>query len=202
VAVVKLDTRAETPRHRRLEPGEEDGLLRHAGDHLRALIAALLSTGCRVGELLSLQWKQVRRDEAAVPRWIVLPPTNTKTYKLRVIPIGARLRAELEMREHAPDGTPFGPEAYVFGNAAGEKVSTVKTAWGLRADEPMSKTFRSVTCVASSVLGCGSQGHRITTCETFSDTQTFRRRAGISLAHRCGWNRPWLTLNLETVAHP
>ena len=129
VTVVKLDTRAETPRHRRLEPGEEDGLLRHAGDHLRALIAALLSTGCRVGELLSLQWKQVRRDEAAVPRWIVLPPTNTKTYKLRVIPIGARLRAELEMREHAPDGTPFGPEAYVFGNAAGEKISTVKTAW-------------------------------------------------------------------------
>ena len=63
VTVVKLDTRAEMPRHRRLEPGDEDRLLQHAGDHLRALIVALLSTGCRVGELLSLQWKQVRRDE-------------------------------------------------------------------------------------------------------------------------------------------
>ena len=79
VTVVKLDTRAETPRHRRLEPGEEEQLLRHAGDHLRALIVALLSTGCRVGELLSLQWNQVRRDEQGSPRWIVLPAANTKT---------------------------------------------------------------------------------------------------------------------------
>ncbi len=129
VTVVKLDTRAEMPRHRRLEPGDEDRLLQHAGDHLRALIVALLSTGCRVGELLSLQWKQVRRDEEGNPRWVVLPPTNTKTYKLRVIPIGTRLRAELEMRQHAPDGVTFGPEAYVFGNEVGEKVSSVKTAW-------------------------------------------------------------------------
>ena len=129
VTVVKLDARAETPRHRRLEPGEEERLLQHAGNHLRALIVALLSTGCRVGELLSLQWNQVRRNEQGNPRWIVLPPTNTKTYKLRVLPIGTRLRAELEMRQHAPDGTAFGAEAYVFGNGVGEKVSSVKTAW-------------------------------------------------------------------------
>ena len=57
VTVVKLDSRAETPRHRRLQPGEEDRLFRHAGGHLRALIVALLFTGCRVGELLSLTWK-------------------------------------------------------------------------------------------------------------------------------------------------
>ena len=129
VTVVKLDTRAEAPRHRRLEPGEELRLLQHAGDHLRALIVALLSTGCRVGELLSLQWNQVRRDEEGHPRWVVLLPTNTKTYKLRVIPIGTRLRAELEMRQHAPDGAAFGSEAFVFGNEVGEQVSSVKTAW-------------------------------------------------------------------------
>ena len=129
VTVVKLDIRAELPRHRRLEPGDEDRLLQHAGDHLRALSVALLSTGCRVGELLNLQWKQVHRDEEGNPRWVVLPPTNTKTYKLRVIPIGTRLRAELGIRQHAPDGVTFGPEAYVFGNEVGEKVSSVKTAW-------------------------------------------------------------------------
>ena len=42
VTVVKLETRAETPRARRLEPGEEDRLWEHAGHHLRALMVALL----------------------------------------------------------------------------------------------------------------------------------------------------------------
>ena len=129
VTVVKLDSRAETPRHRRLEPGEEDRLLPHAGDHLRALIVALLFTGCRVGELLNLTWKQIRRDKDGKPRWLMLPATNTKTYRLRPIPIGARLSAELDMRQHGPDGTAFGPEAFVFGNRVGEKVNSVKTAW-------------------------------------------------------------------------
>lgn len=95
VTVVKLESRAEIPRHRRLEPGEEDRLLKHAGDHLRALIVALLFTGCRVGELLNLTWKQIRRDEEGKPRWLMLPATNTKTYRLRPLPIGARLSAEL-----------------------------------------------------------------------------------------------------------
>ena len=129
VTVVKLDSRAETPRDRRLEPGEEDRLLRHAGDHLRALIIALLFTGCRVGELLNLTWKQIRRDDEGKPRWLMLPATDTKTYRLRPLPIGARLSAELEMRQHGPDGTAFGREAFVFGNRVGEKINSVKTAW-------------------------------------------------------------------------
>ena len=33
------------------------------------------------------------------------------------------------MREHGPDAIPFGPEAFVFGNTVGEKISSVKTAW-------------------------------------------------------------------------
>ncbi len=129
VTVVKLESRAEIPRHRRLEPGEEDRLLKHAGDHLRALIVALLFTGCRVGELLNLTWKQIRRDEDGKPRWLMLPATNTKTYRLRPLPIGARLSAELDMRQHGPDGTAFGPEVFVFGNRVGEKVNSVKKAW-------------------------------------------------------------------------
>ena len=129
VTVVKLDSRAETPRDRRLEPGEEDRLLRHAGDHLRALIVALLFTGCWVGELLNLTWKHIRRDDDGKPRWLMLPATDTKTYRLRPLPIGARLSAELDMRQHGPDGTAFGPEAFVFGNGVGEKINSVKTAW-------------------------------------------------------------------------
>ena len=54
VTLVKLDVRAETERTRRLENDEEGRLLQHASPHLRALIVAALSTGCRLGELLSL----------------------------------------------------------------------------------------------------------------------------------------------------
>jgi integrase len=47
----------------------------------------------------------------------------------RVIPISARLRAELEMRRHAPDGKEHPREAFVFGNDVGEQVKSVRTAW-------------------------------------------------------------------------
>jgi hypothetical protein len=53
VAAVKLVR--EEARTRRLEPGEDVQLLIHAG-RLRDLITAALETGCRQGELLSLQW--------------------------------------------------------------------------------------------------------------------------------------------------
>ena len=90
VSVVRMETSVEGARTRRLEPsvtlpdgtmqeGEEARLLKHAGPHLRALIVAALSTGCRLGELLSLQWSQVRRDEQGQARWIVLPASKTKT---------------------------------------------------------------------------------------------------------------------------
>ncbi len=129
VSVVKLETRAEIPRQRRLLPGEEAALLTHAGPHLRALIVAALSTGCRRGELLSLQWSQVRRDENDQPRWIALPAAKTKTNQSRMIPVGPRLRAELAMRQHAPDGKDLPGTAYVFGNEVGERIDSAKTAW-------------------------------------------------------------------------
>lgn len=127
--VVRLETRMETARTRRLEPGEEELLLAHAGSHLRALIVAALSTGCRLGELLSLQWLQVRRDEQNRPRWLVLPARKTKTNEARTIPVGPRLRAELEMRRHGPDGKELATDAHIFGNEIGEPIASVKTAW-------------------------------------------------------------------------
>jgi integrase len=145
VSVVKMETSVEGARTRRLEPsmplphgkvrdGEETRLLQHAGSHLRALIVAALSTGARLGELLSLQWSQVRRDEQGEARWIILPPTKTKTAEGRSIPIGPRLRAELTMRRHGPDGTEHGAGAYVFGNECGERVTSIRTAWALTCE--------------------------------------------------------------------
>jgi integrase len=127
--VVKLETAAEAPRTRRLEPQERDALLTAASPHLRALIEAALSTGCRVGELLSLQWHQVRYNERGEAREIIIPPSKSKTKKPRVLPVGTRLRAVLSMRRHAPDGEPHAPDAYVFGNEVGERVKSVKKAW-------------------------------------------------------------------------
>jgi integrase len=129
VSVVKLESKAETSRQRRLRPGEEEQLLAHATPLLRAVIIACLSTGCRIGELLTLQWGNVRRDAAGVPVMVELAADRTKTNRARVIPVGGRLRAVLEMRQTGPDGSTLPTTAYVFGNEVGEPVKNVRASW-------------------------------------------------------------------------
>ena len=127
VTVVKLTPGVEDARTRRLTGRDEQRrILDNADLHLRAVLMAALSTGCRIGELLSLQWAQVRRDDAGEARWLVLPAAKTKTGESRVIPIGADLRAVLSLRRHALDGTEHGPGAFVFGDEAGGQVSRVR----------------------------------------------------------------------------
>ena len=117
----------ELARERRLEPGEEARLLPACGPHLRALVEAALETVCRIGELLSLQWRQVRWAQNEIH----LPGAKTKAKKPRYMPISQRLHAILEMRRLDPDGQPHRPDAYVFGNALGERAhyATVSDAW-------------------------------------------------------------------------
>lgn len=145
VSVVRLESSVEAARTRRLVPsvtlpdgtvrdGEEARLLKHAGPHLRALIVAALSTGCRLGELLSLQWSQIRGDEKGQARWIELTAAKTKTAETRVIPVSTTLRAVLEMRRHGPDGKELSPVAYVFGTETGEQVKSIRTAWELTCE--------------------------------------------------------------------
>jgi integrase len=129
VALVKMEASVEGARTRRLEPGEEEGLLQHADQHLRSLVVAALATGCRLGELLSLQWSQVRCDGDGEPRWLVLPATKTKTAEARVIPVSSNLRAELAMRRHGPDGKDLPEHSHVFGNEVGEPVKCIRRAW-------------------------------------------------------------------------
>jgi integrase len=129
VTVIKLDTRVEHERTRRLAPGEEDRLLAHATPHLRAVVTAALSTGCRIGELLSLQWSQVRLDAAGSPRYFELTASKTKTGEARLIPISSRLRAVLDMRRTDPGGEQLPVNAYVFGNEVGERTLTVRGDW-------------------------------------------------------------------------
>jgi integrase len=129
----------ETPRDRRLvesadgrQPSEEERLLKAAGPHLRDLIIAGIATGCRVGELLGLQWKDVRvtaGSRGQTRQYFVLPAGKTKTNTTREVPVGTRLAAVLEMRRLGSDGKLFRPEAFVFGNEVGERIGSIKKAW-------------------------------------------------------------------------
>ena len=118
VPVIKLDGEAEAPRTRRLEGDEEERLLTHAELHLRDLIIAELETGCRVGEVLALRWCDIKWDANV----LILLADVTKPHRARDVPMSRRLKAVLEMRRHAPDGTLYGPQRYVFGNDVGERA--------------------------------------------------------------------------------
>lgn len=133
VSAVKLAR--EESRTRRLQTGELEKLLAacEAGldlrgrkwdgnTHLRDLIVAALETGCRLGELLSLQWSQVRGE-------LFLPAGKTKARKPRRVPVSPRLRAVLDGRRCDPAGDDMPADAYVFGDEVGGRRLSVKTAW-------------------------------------------------------------------------
>lgn len=62
---------------------------------------------------------------------LVLPATITKTGNARDIPLTQTLRALLELRRHAPDGTEHAADRFVFGNDVDEPVKywRVNQAW-------------------------------------------------------------------------
>jgi integrase len=145
LTVIDVRTAKRSHRKRRLdrEANEETRLLRAASPdgalglggrapgmatHLHDLIIAALESGCRKGELLSLQWSQVK-DKDGVAHYIDLPADKTKTNEPRKVPITSRLRAILDFRRIGPDGEEHPMDAYVFGDEAGERIKNVKTAW-------------------------------------------------------------------------
>ena len=84
--VVKLSQ--EVSRRRRLEGDEGERLLAVCRPQLRPIVEAALETGCRRGELLSLQWWQVRGLKSTRPE-LNLPASKTKTTRDRVVPISS-----------------------------------------------------------------------------------------------------------------
>jgi integrase len=125
----------EFNRDRRLREGEEAALLTHAKrQHLRDVIVTALASAMRIGEILSLQWKQVRFPQNE----IYLPGIKTKSERDRTIPITItpELQKILLRRQHGtvngPDGPrtfKFGSDHYVFGDEVGGQVKDIKTAW-------------------------------------------------------------------------
>jgi integrase len=119
-----------------LRPGEAEALLAACRPSPRALVEALLETGCRKGELLSLTWGQIEGMQVDGPAvtWtpkatMFLPARKTKTKTARRIPISSRLRAIWELRRLDPAGQPLPLDAFVFGTAVGDRVGNVDRAW-------------------------------------------------------------------------
>jgi integrase len=126
VPVIRLAR--EQARSRRLQADEADRLLTAAGSRLRDIVQAALETGCRRGELLSLQWHQVRFTPKAE---LFLPGAKTKTRRDRRVPMSSVLRAILERRRVDPAGEIIPPDGYVFGDEIGRRCVSIKTAWRL-----------------------------------------------------------------------
>jgi integrase len=125
VAAVRLAR--EEARSRRLQGSEPERLLAGAGG-LSDLITAALETGCRKGELLSLQWHQVRFSPRAE---IYLPAGKTKAKKDRRVPISSVLLPVLMRHRYDPAGELLASDAYVFGDEIGRRRHSIKTAWKL-----------------------------------------------------------------------
>jgi len=112
-------------RRGKVTPDEEKLLLAAAPPRLQRLIIAALETGCRQGEILSLQWREVD----LIRREIRIRADKAKDDEDRHIPVSNRMLAVLEMASQDPTGHPFRPTAYVFGDEVGHRVGSPKKAW-------------------------------------------------------------------------
>jgi integrase len=130
---VRMNKKAETARDRRLTREEEKKLLdaalqkmntpdhQFAGPLLHDRIIGGLELCCRRGEMLLIQNKRVNWET----HQIGIPGATAKDKENRRIPFNpnGRLAAILERRKA------LGPDAYVFGTAAGEYQPELQTAW-------------------------------------------------------------------------
>jgi integrase len=129
---VKIKTKGETRRDRRVSADEEQRLLNAAGqmdsaEHgfvgsaMRDRIICALETGCRRGEMLLIRNRHVDWQSHVIS----IPAEHAKDGEARRIPFRriGRLAEVLERRRF------LGPDAYVFGTPSGEFQKEFRTAW-------------------------------------------------------------------------
>ena len=129
---VRILTKGEVRRERRLGHGEEDQLFRatdqldsaehqFVGREMRDRMIAALDTACRRGEMLKIQNQHIEWER----HQIHIPASNAKTGRSRRIPFepGGRLATVLEQRRF------LGPHAFIFGTASGAPIQSFRTAW-------------------------------------------------------------------------
>lgn len=114
--VTLITVRPSKGRTRRVEEGEEQRILDAADPYITDFFTAMIETGCRPGELRTLQWSEVRGDH------FVILGSKAKDRDERKIPIMPTLQKILDRRKLGPDGSELPPSAYVFGNETGEML--------------------------------------------------------------------------------
>jgi integrase len=92
-------------RRRAMEVKEAEKLLTASKEPWRSIWLALLTTGARISELLSLKWADVNLQRSE----ITFRPENVKTRKQRIVPIHARLLEVLLTKQAGAE-----PGDYVF----------------------------------------------------------------------------------------
>ncbi len=92
---------------------------------MQRLIIAALETGCRLGELLTLRWRDV--DE--LRKEFRIRAEHAKDGEDRILPISTRLSAVLEMARLDPEGYELEGDAFVFGDGTGARIQGIKRWW-------------------------------------------------------------------------
>jgi integrase len=123
-------------RRRRLDDLELANLLEaaremrthEAGSRLWAILVALLETGCRIGELLALQWADVHLWNRTFDVR-ALEVGAGKTGTPRTIEISQPLYDVLVTLTHDPAGQVFPRKAYVFGTVYGDRIKSIDKAF-------------------------------------------------------------------------
>lgn len=122
-------------RSRRLEAGEEDRIRAVGDPFMNDFLTAMLSTGCRPGELRTLQWSEAGDR-------IVILAEKAKDRDRRTVPVLPELRQILDRRRVGPDTAELPVDAYVFGDDTGRMLSR----------ERLCARWRDV-CKAANVVG-------------------------------------------------
>jgi integrase len=105
-------------RKRRLQDGEAERILAVADPYITDFFTAMLETGCRPGELRTLQWTDIHDEH------FVVIAEKAKDREDREVPIMPPLAKILERRQLGPDGKKLSSDAYVFGDDIGRVIST------------------------------------------------------------------------------
>jgi integrase len=137
--LLKQISRRKAAQRNRLISDVELANLRQAATELRVeedsqRITAMLETGfecgCRVGELLALQVRDLRLP--GLERLSVRGEEvgGAKTYETaRELPVPARIRDIIRRRLVDPAGRPLPRTAYVFGSPYGDRIKSIDKAW-------------------------------------------------------------------------
>lgn len=99
-----------------MTPEQYAQIMKHLPEHLKPIFQFAYRTGCRRGEILNLQWRNVNLADGMIR----LEPGETKNDTGRTIPLSSDLVSTLEGLDRST--------AYVF-TKNGRRIRSIKDAW-------------------------------------------------------------------------